>query len=251
MPPTLPLTAKVKHITALNADILQVILQPIQPNTRLAYTAGQYLFLQAGNRILPYSIANAPQLTGEIELHIRDQTEDIHTQELLLQLRQQHCVRITAVGGCCHLPESGPLLLLVGGTGFAVASALLQEMQQRQDNRPVQLCWATRNLADIYLPQQLEHYLSTLPHCHCTIFTTCAAGETCNNLPSPLKNLNITTQRLEQALQSQAENKLALPASTWKVVAAGPATLVEACWQALQAQGVQAQNFYTDMIEIT
>lgn len=247
---TFPLSYQVKRITNLTIDILQVVLRPTQANTTLKYTSGQYLLLQAGNSILPFSIANTPQPSGEIELHIRDQADDIHLQELLKHLRQQHNVRITAVGGSCQLPPTAPLLIIAGGTGFAVASALLQEMLQQHDDRPVQLCWATRSLADIYLPQQLEEYLYDLPHCHCTIFTTTTANESRTTSPASLKNLNITTQRLEQALQAQPDNQLPLPATDWQVVAAGPAGLIERCWQALQQHGVKPQHVYSDMIEV-
>ena len=62
---------QVDDIQLLGNDVYQVKLVSDEL-TRLPYSAGQYLTLQAdGGRWIPFSIGNAPEETSHLELHIK------------------------------------------------------------------------------------------------------------------------------------------------------------------------------------
>ena len=117
--------------------------------------AGQYVFVACSNKAtgLPFSIANSCPNNKTIELHIRDQA-DLKLQEILSECKQLGFLYLSDGTGCCaynNIPlEAKHIILAVGGTGFAMAQALLQAADHAKDERNWHLYFSATTTKGFY-----------------------------------------------------------------------------------------------------
>ena len=145
---TLP--TRIEALNWVSDDIAQLWLAPTTP---FHWQAGDYLemALTPEGDTRPFSIANAPNAAGRIELHIR------HTRDDWYNALFQH----KTVGDSVYLvPEpkqqypapmgDRPLLFVAGGTGFAPFKPLIEQLLNDGFNQPMHLYWGARCRSDLY-----------------------------------------------------------------------------------------------------
>lgn len=158
-------TYEVIKFSSLTPSVFQIILKPI--SEKLNYQAGQYLKIFYPNQnFFPFSIANAPNDEGSIELHIRLQKDDFETQQMLQVVQRDKVLKFCGpFGDCIYTGHQKPSLLVAGGTGFAQSKALLEAMLLH-DSPPklLHLYWGVRNPEDFYLLDQLLNWEKNCPY---------------------------------------------------------------------------------------
>jgi CDP-4-dehydro-6-deoxyglucose reductase len=147
-------------------DVMLLKLQLPQTET-FEYLAGQYIdFLLKDGHKRSYSIANATPLVHLtdannnvlkcIELHIRHMPGGLFTDHVFQSLKDKEIFRIEGpLGGFFLRPSNKRMIFLASGTGFAPIKALIEHVMTSTDEslqqRPIDLYWGARSLADLYL----------------------------------------------------------------------------------------------------
>ncbi|MFF2775386.1 globin domain-containing protein [Streptomyces sp. NPDC058052] len=124
------------------------------------YRAGQYTSIESPrlpHAWRPYSIACAPRADGELEFHVRRTGPGGLSDALVTHTRAGDTLRLGPARGTTTLEDApaadGPrdLLLVAGGTGWATAKALLEELAARRpQGRTAHLFLGARSLDDLY-----------------------------------------------------------------------------------------------------
>src|SRR5882724_2672187 len=127
----------------LAPDVMRLRLTPPRAEP-LAYLAGQYLdVLLAGGKRRAFSIANAPHLGPDIELHVRHVAGGDFTQRVFNDLALGAVLRVEAPLGTFVAREDSerPMILVAGGTGFAPIKALIEHFLHLGSRREMLLYW--------------------------------------------------------------------------------------------------------------
>ncbi|MFF8814801.1 globin domain-containing protein [Streptomyces pactum] len=113
----------------------------VRPREPYPYRAGQHGAVESP--LLPhswrqYSFACAPDPAGEVEFHVRAVGPGGVSEALVAHTRVGDTVRLGPAHGGMTLDEEfpGDLLLVAGGTGWATAKSLLQELAARRPAPP-------------------------------------------------------------------------------------------------------------------
>jgi len=137
---------------------------------RLRYLAGQYLelLMRDGSR-RAYSLAGAPDLAEQLELHIRHMPGGKFTDPLFGQgatrVKEKDVLRFEGPLGTFFLREdsASPIVLLASGTGFAPIKAIVEHIRLRDIRRPVSLYWGGRRPHDLYMRELCAAWQTELP----------------------------------------------------------------------------------------
>ncbi|MDR3081558.1 MAG: flavohemoprotein [Streptomyces sp.] len=139
-------------------DIAVVTVRPRLP---YPFRAGQFLTVTAPQ--VPqvwrsYTIANAPRRDNTLDLHIRRVPGGLLSGALVDGLRVGDQVRLGPPRGEVGLVGDGSagLLCVVGGTGWATAKALVDQMSRMPGGRPVRVVMSARSAEDLYDLGELE-----------------------------------------------------------------------------------------------
>ncbi|MEE9451975.1 MAG: NAD(P)H-flavin reductase [Gammaproteobacteria bacterium] len=152
-------------IKPLTDKIILLLLQP--SGTRFQYIAGQYIeIITADGQHMPFSIANAPLGSKQLELHIRHTTENTYSNYLLNEIKRTGKIKIRGPFGHCIYHPNTPktTLLMAGGTGFAPIKAIIEQVLAEGDNTPKHLYWGAKNMSDLYLDELPRQWQKTVPH---------------------------------------------------------------------------------------
>lgn len=120
------------------------------------YHAGQYLLLEREDgEFSAFSLASAPAMGRELELHIL--AREASSQALLAFIQRRGMARVKLPFGDTHLAElpDGPLVLIAAGTGMAQMQSLIEHCRTAGFAHPVHLYWGARRPEDFY---QLTHW---------------------------------------------------------------------------------------------
>lgn len=153
--PTRVLPCKVVKKERLAHDVMRLHLK-LPESQRLRYFPGQYLDVLGPNgERRSFSIANAPQEGGCLELHVRHVPGGAFTHWVFHEMAENTIWSIEAPKGSFFLrPDADrPALMLGGGTGFAPLKGMLEHAFQAGDRRAMHLFWGVRARRDLYLPQ--------------------------------------------------------------------------------------------------
>ncbi len=157
---TLPAT--IEAINWLSDDIAQLWLAPQQP---FHWHAGDYLemALTPEGDTRPFSIANAPNAAGRIELHIRHTGDDWYNA--LFKRKVGDTVYLAAEPKQQYPLPAGdrPLLFVAGGTGFAPFKALIEQLLQDGFAQPITLYWGARRQQDLYQDEVIRAWAQNAP----------------------------------------------------------------------------------------
>lgn len=155
---------RIASIEFLAPDVAALKLQ-LPANERLQYLAGQYieLLLKDGSR-RSYSMASAPHLAEQLELHVRHMPGGRFTDALFgatqPAVKVRDILRFEGPMGTFFLREDSerPIVLLASGTGFAPIKAIVEHARHKGIARPMALYWGGRRPRDLYLNALAEQW---------------------------------------------------------------------------------------------
>jgi CDP-4-dehydro-6-deoxyglucose reductase len=137
---------------------------------RFQFLAGQYLeFLLKDGQRRAYSIANAPEQEGPLELHIRHLPGGLFTDFIFgakdPALKEKDILRFEGPLGSFFLREDSkkPIIFLAAGTGFAPIKSIIEQMQAKKIQKPISLYWGGRRPSDLYMNNLCEGWARDLP----------------------------------------------------------------------------------------
>lgn len=234
--PVKKLNYVVQQVTALSADIYQILLLPAETE-RLQYYAGQYLeILHQNQSPKPFSIANAPAADGMIELHIRHQMNNPYTQEIMDEICNVGQVCIVGPYGQNILRREPdyPIIFLAGGTGFAPIKALIEQALVNDLQQTLFLYWGIRNSSELYLAQLPQQWAKFMPHFH---FIPVLSVDDSKHW------IGRTGLVHTAVLQDHAD------LAAFQVYAAGPNEMVFAALRDFTARGLNRSLLYSDVFD--
>lgn len=146
-------------------QIVKIEMRPLAGGG-LDHAPGQYLYLRfADGQHRAYSIANAPQPDGRLELHIRQVPGGLFSGQLSESLDVGHELIVEGPHGrLMPNPDSDlPVLLVAGGTGFAPLRAIAEAMLAASPSRDIAFYWGARTRDDLYDLDTIGHWASRHP----------------------------------------------------------------------------------------
>ena len=160
---------RVNSITKPSADVAILKLQ-LPAAERFQFLAGQYLeFLLKDGQRRAYSIANAPDQEGPLELHIRHLPGGLFTDPIFgakePALKEKDILRFEGPLGSFFLREDSkkPIIFVAAGTGFAPIKSIVEQMQLKKIQRPIHLYWGGRRPSDLYLDELCQSWARDIP----------------------------------------------------------------------------------------
>jgi CDP-4-dehydro-6-deoxyglucose reductase len=167
--PVRKMPCRIASIECAAPDVAIVRLQ-LPANERLQYLAGQFieLLLRDGSR-RSYSMACAPHLAEQLELHIRHMPGGKFTDALFgatqPAVKERDILRFEGPLGTFFLREDSdkPIVLLASGTGFAPIKAVIEHARHKDIRRPMVLYWGGRRPQDLYLNALCEQWAAEMP----------------------------------------------------------------------------------------
>lgn len=149
--PIKTLPCRIERMEKLADDVMAIWLK-LPSNERLQFLPGQYLdFLLKDGKRRSFSLANAPEDDGFLELHIRHVPGGQFTDHVFGAMKAKDIMRISGPYGSFFLRESDkPAIFVAGGTGFAPIKSLLKHAFQHETQREFVLYWGAKTLADLY-----------------------------------------------------------------------------------------------------
>ncbi|MGI5376694.1 globin domain-containing protein [Streptomyces sp. CA-251387] len=152
-------------------DIAVITVRPDQP---YPFLAGQYTSVETPwwPRIWRhYSFASAPRSDGLLTFHVKAVPAGWVSNALVHRARPGDIIRLGPPAGSMtvdHTTDSG-LLCLGGGTGIAPIKALVEDVAEHGERRPVEVFYGARTDHDLYdidtmlRLQQSHHWLAVRP----------------------------------------------------------------------------------------
>jgi len=155
---------RVAAIDKVSHDVAVLRLM-LAPGSAFDYYPGQYVqvLLKDGSR-RSYSMATAAAREQQLELHIRHMPGGVFSGHVFNALQPKAILRMEGPFGSFFLREGkAPMVFLASGTGFAPIQALLEQLREQGNRRPVYLYWGGRRREDLYRHQQLLAWEAELP----------------------------------------------------------------------------------------
>ena len=152
-------TAKV-HSNELAAPNVSVLRLRLPAGQRAKFQSGQYLqVLMEDGSARCYSMANPPQESDGVTLHIRHVPGGLFSARVA-QLAPGDLLNIELPFGNVALREDDlrPIIFVVGGTGFAPVKSILDDMYKKRVTRPITLIWGAREPGGLYLRAAVERW---------------------------------------------------------------------------------------------
>lgn len=129
-------------------DIMRLRLKAEKP---IQFTAGQYILLgHDAKELKPFSIAAAPDGSGELECHIRKNPHSPWMQTLFSKEAGDTLYWQGPMDNVSLTEQTMPTIFVAGGTGFALMKALLEKQLEIGLNKPTHIYWGVRQAADLY-----------------------------------------------------------------------------------------------------
>ena len=228
------LPARVERMQRLAPDVMALYLK-LPADERLRFAAGQYIeIIVAGGKRRAYSLANAPQDTGLLQLHIRQTPGGGFSERVFHDMKERDMLRFEGPLGSFQLDQksSKPIILLAGGTGFAPIKSMVEDMLARGLNRPISLYWGTPDRAGLYLPELPQRWAAE--HDNIRYVPVLSA-------PRPEDAWSGRRGLVHEAvLEDIAE------LSAYQVYAAGSPAMVRAAQRDFVGRGLPEQAFFAD-----
>jgi CDP-4-dehydro-6-deoxyglucose reductase len=126
------------------------------------------LLLRDGSR-RSYSMASAPHIAEQVELHIRHMPGGKFTDALFgvtqPSFKERDILRFEGPMGTFFLREDSdaPIVFVASGTGFAPIKAIIEHAIHKSTRRPMTLYWGGRRPRDLYMNALCEQWAAELP----------------------------------------------------------------------------------------
>jgi NAD(P)H-flavin reductase len=151
------LSARVFRLAKMADDVMLVHLR-YPAGQRVRFKAGQYvsILMDNGER-RDFSMANAPQESDGIQLHVRLVEGGAFTTHVFEALKRGDHLKVEVPFGSFTLRDSDkPILFVAGSTGFAPIKAMIEDAFERGIDRDMTLYWGARRRGGLYsgLPEK-------------------------------------------------------------------------------------------------
>ncbi|MDO6565330.1 FAD-binding oxidoreductase [Amphritea sp. 1_MG-2023] len=152
------LVCDIAAVEQLSDDVYRVRLHlPVTGRQAIEFHAGQYLeIILPDQRRAAFSIASAPDLSSDIELHIRRIPEGEMSLAIIEYLTHNPRVEIELPKGDCYLEAEAlaadtTVILAAASTGFSQIKSIAEHLLANQVSNPIHIYWGARAEADFYL----------------------------------------------------------------------------------------------------
>lgn len=235
------LPCRIERLVPLAADVLQVFLR-LPATEQVRFQPGQYLdVLLDGGRRRSFSIASPPHDSRLLELHVRRVPHGRFTARLFDELGVGALLRIELpIGQFIYRHESGPLLLVAGGTGFAPLKSMLRHLFEICEPRPVHLFWGARTRADLYD----SAWLADFRRSHPSLAYTPVLSEATQHADSKGNEPMFETGWVHEAVLRQYPSLAGR-----SVYAAGPPQMIEAIRTSFPRAGLETDRLRFDSFD--
>ncbi len=204
---------------------------------RLQFLAGQYVdILLSGGKRRAFSIASAPGLEDEIELHVRHVEGGGFTGWVFEELKTRDLMRLEGPLGTFFVRNDRPdrpMIMMGGGTGFAPLKSMIEDLLAHGDRRPLHLFWGARSEAELYLLDLARAW--ALEHEHIEFTAAVSEGATGSEVFSGLVHEAVTTHY--PGLES------------FDVYMSGPPAMIDSARTAFLAHGLHEERLFYDSFE--
>ncbi len=160
-------TATVSRIESLTPTIKGVWLK-LADCQEVTFQAGQYINLNIPGETASraFSIASAPQDSGEIELNIRQVAGGKGTAWVHEQLKQGDTVTFSGPYGRFFVrkSENRPSLFLAGGSGLSSPRSMILDLLAENSAQPIVLLNGARDQSELYHDQEFRALAAEFPH---------------------------------------------------------------------------------------
>jgi NAD(P)H-flavin reductase/ferredoxin len=198
------------------------------------FNAGQFVNLQRSDGLTrSYSIANIPQASNTLELHIRRLPGGRFSEWLHDQLKVGDAIAVSEPRGhCFYLPERGEQgLLLVGtGTGLAPLAGILTDALAHGHYGPIYLFHGSREVGDLYRIDELRQLANQYQNFH---YVPCISGK-----------------QIPEGFSQGRVNEVALAAFSdlkdWRVFLCGHPEMVNQMKKMTYLKGAAMKDIYAD-----
>jgi CDP-4-dehydro-6-deoxyglucose reductase, E3 len=231
---TLP--CRVARLTPLAPDVMQVVLRLPAVET-LHFQPGQYLdVLLEGGRRRSFSIASPPHDSELLELHVRRVAGGAFTERLFGSSAVGSLLRIEGpIGQFVYIEDTGPMLMVAGGTGFAPLKSMLRHVLEGGVDRPIHLYWGARQALDVYEEERVLTWARQHPQLRFTVVLS-EATET----KGAHRRLGWVHEAVLADYPSLAQ---------FDIYAAGPPALVEAIRSTFPHRGAREDRLFFDSFD--
>lgn len=150
--------ARVAELERISDDVVIVRLM-LPPSVTFNYFPGQYIevILKDGSR-RSYSMATVPGEGAQLEWHIRN-TGGTFSSFAYNGLKERALLRLEGPFGTFFIQDTDKPMVFVGsGTGFAPLKAMLLQLENQNNTRPVSLYWGGRQLKDLYMHEWVQAF---------------------------------------------------------------------------------------------
>lgn len=157
---------RVEKLDKVAPDVIELHLR-LPASEKFQFHAGQYIdFLLKDGKRRSYSLANAPEKEGVLELHIRLVPGGLFTEQVFGTMKVKDILRFEGPHGGFFLREesSKPVILLASGTGFAPIKSIVEHALAQGSRRPLHIYWGCRKQADLYMNALPEDWAAKYPH---------------------------------------------------------------------------------------
>jgi CDP-4-dehydro-6-deoxyglucose reductase len=159
---------RVLALKPLSPDVMALTLG-MPPNQPLYFRPGQFVdFLFNDGVRRSYSIATMPRAQGvrQLDFHVRHMPGGYFTDRLFNSIKVRDMLQIEAPLGSFYLQDddTGPIVFLASGTGFAPIKSMLSVLAERKSNRQIYLYWGGRQKHDLYDIDAVHELGQSLPH---------------------------------------------------------------------------------------
>jgi len=230
--------ARVIEKTLMAPDVMLIKIK-LPEAQRLQFLAGQYLeILVPDGKRRAFSIASPPQSEDIIELHIRHVEGGGFTGWVFDELKERDILRLEAPLGTFFIRNDKterPMIMMGGGTGFAPLKSMMEDLLAHHDKRPVHLFWGAKNLAELYMHEQVQQWAEQHDH----IRYTSALTEPGNDNPDD------SFEGLVHAAVLQQYPEL----SSFDIYMSGPPAMIDAGRSAFLENGAEKRRIFFDSFE--
>lgn len=146
------LPVKVESLRKLSDDVMEMVLK-LPETERLAFKAGQFIeIILRDNSRRAFSIANSPSDDAYLTLHLRHVEGGKFTDFVFNEMKEKALLRFEGPFGSFYIRDSSnrSLILIAGGTGFAPIKAMIEQLIEEADTRPIHFYWGVREADDLY-----------------------------------------------------------------------------------------------------
>lgn len=220
---------------ALSPNTLLLELYPQDAKHALSFRAGQYVYLRQNEESHAYSIANAPDDSQRIELHIRHTEENTFAKEILSLAVEGKPLLLSGAHGHCVLHHKPPVptILLAAGTGFSQMKALIEEALKLSLQSPLYLYWGARKKEDLYAHELALQWAKDYPFIHYHAMLSAPDENTWTGGIGYIYEY-VVTQHADL--------------SGFQVYASGPPDMIFSALRLFEAHGLKRDFMYSDML---